>query len=70
VTQKGGRYWRLAYRFARKYKTLSLEVYPHVSLEQARSRHRFARNLLVRGLDPSALKSVLGKDIFIVTMRE
>jgi len=70
VTPKGGRWWRYAYRFARKYKTLSLGVYPHVSLEQARSRHRFARNLLVHGLDPSALNAALGKHIFVVTMRE
>jgi Arm DNA-binding domain len=70
VTPKGGRYWRFAYRFACKYKTLSLGVYPHVSLEQARSRHRFARNPLAHGLDPSALKAALGKDLFVVTMRE
>ena len=70
VTPKGGRWWRYAYRFARKYKTLSLGAYPHVSLGQARSRHRFARNLLAHGLDPSALKAALGKHIFVVTMRE
>jgi hypothetical protein len=33
-------------------------------------RHEFARNLLAHGLDPSALKAVLGKHIFVVTMRE
>jgi hypothetical protein len=27
VTPKGGRRWRFAYRFARKYKTLSLGTY-------------------------------------------
>ena len=70
VTPKGGRWWRYAYRFARKYKTLSLGIYPYVPLERARSRHEFARHLLSHGFDPSALKAALGKDIFIVTMRD
>jgi hypothetical protein len=70
MTSKGGRCWRYAYRFAQKHKTLALGIYPDVSLERARSRHEFARNLLAHGLDPSALKAALGKQIFVVTMRE
>ena len=70
VTPKGSRCWRFAYRFARKYKTLALGIYPDVSLERARSRHEFARNLLAHGLDPSALKAALGKHTFAATMRE
>jgi hypothetical protein len=70
VTPKGGRWWRYAYRFAQKHKALALGTYPEVHLERARARHEFARNLLARGLDPSALKAAIGKDIFIVTMRE
>jgi len=70
VTPKGGRWWRYAYRFAQKYKSLALGTYPAVSLERARSRHEFARNLLAHRLDPSALKAALGKDLFVVTMRE
>jgi hypothetical protein len=70
VTPKGGRWWRYAYRFAQKHKTLALGTYPAVHLELARSRHEFARTQLAHGLDPSALKAALGKDIFIVTMRE
>jgi hypothetical protein len=66
VTPKGGRWWRYAYRFEQKRKALALGTYP----ERARSRHEFARNLLVHGLDPSALKAALGKDFFVVTMRE
>jgi hypothetical protein len=42
VTPKGGRWWRYAYRFAQKYKSLALGTYPAVSLERARSRHEFA----------------------------
>jgi Arm DNA-binding domain len=70
VTPKGGRCWRFAYRFARKYKTLALGIYPDVSLERARSGHEFARHLLAHGIDPSALKAALGKYTFSVTMRE
>jgi hypothetical protein len=70
VTPKGGRWWRYAYRFDQKHKALALGTYPAVPLERARSRHEFARNLLAHGLDPSALKAALGKDLFIVTMRE
>jgi hypothetical protein len=70
VTPKGGRRWQYAYRFARKHKTLSLGIHPDVPLDRARSRHEFARNLLAHGLDPSALKTALGKHIFVVTMRE
>ena len=32
VDAKGGKYWRLAYRFLGKQKTLALGVYPEVSL--------------------------------------
>src|ERR1700758_3193030 len=70
VTPKGGRWWRYAYRFAKKYKALALGTYPEVPLERARSRHEFARDLLAHGLDPSALKAALGKDIFVMIMRE
>jgi hypothetical protein len=62
--------WRYAYRFSQKQKTLALGIYPDVSLERARSRHEFARNLLAHGLDPSALKAALGKHTFAATLRE
>ncbi len=70
VTPKGGRYWRFAYRFARKHKTLSLGTYPVITPEWARSRHEFARNLLAQGVDPSALKAALGMPAFAARMRE
>ena len=70
VTPTGGRYWRFAYRFAQKGKTLALGTYPEVPLERARSRHEFARSLLANGLDPSVLKRELGKHAFVAAMRE
>jgi len=70
VAPKGSWRWRYSYRFERKYKSLSLGVYPIVSLEDARSRHEFARRLLAQGFDPAALKAVVGKHVFTVMMRE
>lgn len=36
--KEAGKYWRMAYRFAGKQKTLALGVYPAVSLAKARQR--------------------------------
>jgi hypothetical protein len=70
VTPKGALHWRFRYRFAGKYKTLALGSYPAVTLDWARSRHKSFRDLLSHGIDPSALRSALGKHRFGVTMRE
>ena len=51
-----GKYWRMAYRFADKQKTLSLGVYPEVTLAEARKYRETARKLLAQGVDPSAAK--------------
>lgn len=51
-----GKYWRMAYRFDRKQKTLALGVYPAVSLLQARKRRDAARKLLSDGIDPNKAK--------------
>src|SRR3989338_876491 len=56
VHPNGGKYWRLAYRFGGKQKTLALGVYPDVSLAEARDRREQARKLLANGGDPSAIK--------------
>lgn len=47
-----GKYWRMAYRFAGKQKTLALGVYPTVTLAEARGQREKARELLARGDDP------------------
>ncbi|HEX5046224.1 MAG TPA: Arm DNA-binding domain-containing protein [Gammaproteobacteria bacterium] len=64
VMPSGGRYWRYNYRFDGKLKTLSLGVYPDVSLDNARARHQVARTILADGVDPSARKRVLGNRVF------
>jgi integrase len=50
----GSRWWRLDYRFGGKRKTLSLGVYPDVSLKVARERRDAARVNVANGIDPSA----------------
>ena len=51
-----GKYWRMAYRFAGKQKTLALGVYPDVSLADARQRREAARKQLAHNIDPGAAK--------------
>lgn len=53
---EAGKYWRLAYRFNGKQKTLALGVYPDVSLAQARARRDKAREQLADGVDPGTAK--------------
>ena len=56
VTERGGRYWRLKYRFGGKEKLLALGVYPEVSLAEARQRRDDARALLRDGREPTVEK--------------
>ena len=56
LTPDGARYWRLDYRFAGKRRTLSLGVYPTVTLLNARVRREEARASLAKNIDPSAVK--------------
>jgi len=58
VQPAGRKYWRYAYRYAGKQKTLALGVYPDVSLKAARSAHKAARAKLVDGIDPAQVRRV------------
>lgn len=51
-----GKYWRLDYRINGKAQTLSLGVYPEVSLAKARSRRDQARQRLADGINPSVAR--------------
>src|SRR6516225_9119383 len=62
ITPDGARYWRLDYRFAGKRRTLALGVYPTVTLASARTRREEARRLLVKGIDPNAVKKAIKRD--------
>ena len=59
VAPRGGKWWRLKYRFGGKEKRLSLGVYPEVSLKEARRRCEDARRLLAREIDPSEHRQAL-----------
>ncbi|MDR1853531.1 MAG: integrase arm-type DNA-binding domain-containing protein [Azoarcus sp.] len=52
VKASGGKWWRLSYRYGGKQKTLSIGVYPDVSLREARERRDAARKILADGGDP------------------
>ncbi|AYR24276.1 tyrosine-type recombinase/integrase [Herbaspirillum rubrisubalbicans] len=52
----GSKYWSGAYRFAGKQKSLSLGVYPEVSLADARDQWTDARRRLKDGIDPGLAK--------------
>jgi integrase len=56
VQPNGSRWWRLKYRFDGAEKTLSLGVYPEVSLKQARERREALRKQIAEGVDPSAVR--------------
>jgi integrase len=53
VTTKGGKLWRLKYRFDGKGKLLALGTNPAISLASARQKRDEARTLLAGGIDPS-----------------
>ena len=53
-----GKYWKLDYRFGGKRKTMSMGVYPAVSLKEARAKREAAKKLLERNIDPSQAKQL------------
>jgi integrase len=53
ISPRGGKWWRLKYRYHDKEKRLSLGVYPDTGLADARDRRDAARKLLAAGVDPS-----------------
>jgi integrase len=56
VTTKGGKLWRMKYRFVGKEKLLALGSYPEVALFDARHRRDEARRQLAQGIDPGAVR--------------
>ena len=53
VQPNGSKWWRFRYRFGGKENTVSIGVYPKVSLKDARKKRDAARELLNQGIDPS-----------------
>ena len=56
VFPDGAKRWRLAFRFDHKQKSLSLGVYPAVTLKEVRAAREVAKRLLASGQDPSLVK--------------
>jgi len=56
LVKPAGKYWKLKYRFAGKEKTLSIGIYPAVSLKEARDKRDAAKKLLEQNIDPSQNK--------------
>jgi integrase len=52
INLNGSRWWRFDYRVDGKRKTLSMGVYPDVSLKDARDKRDEARKLLAKDIDP------------------
>ena len=74
VKPNGSKLWRFKYRFAGKYREISMGVYPDVSLAKARKRRDLAREQLADGLDPSMVRqanqSATNKETFEAVARE
>lgn len=56
VTPSGGKWWRFKYRFKRKDKSLALGTYPDIGLDDARRNRDAAKELLLKGFDPSEIR--------------
>jgi integrase len=56
VSPKGGRWWRLKYRFRGRENRISLGVFPEIGVKVARARRDAARRQVAMGIDPSAAR--------------
>lgn len=52
VTPNGGKWWRLKFRYGGKEKSLSLGIYPSVTLKEARVRRDQERKNIAFNIDP------------------
>ena len=73
VTPRGGKYWRLDYRFNGKRQTLSLGTFPSTSLKDARRKCENTKSLIEDGIDPSRQRKIKlagDKDSFEAVAKE
>jgi integrase len=59
IKPNGGKYFRFNYRFGDKRQTLSLGVYPAVSLKEARTKRDTAKKQINGGINPAVQKQAL-----------
>jgi integrase len=57
VTSAGGKSWRYDYKINNKRATITLGLYPEVSLSEARDSHDSARTEVSKGIDPRQAKA-------------
>ena len=62
VQPNGSKYWRFRYWFADKEKSLSLGVYPELTLAGARKKRDEAQQLLADDTDPGMAKQLKKRD--------
>jgi integrase len=65
VYPNGSKYWVYRYRYLGKEKTLSLGIYPEVTLAEARLKLMDARKLISAGQDPSETRKALKRQALI-----
>ncbi len=70
ASPRGGRSWYYKFYFEGKCKKLALGTYPEISLDKAKSRHQYARYLLAEGINPCQMKATLGRNTFVLRMRD
>ena len=58
ITPSGRKWWRFNYLLNKKQKTISLGVYPDVTLKDARKKRDEAKKLLSQHIDPSKERRV------------
>jgi hypothetical protein len=56
VSQSGGKWWRFKYRLGGRENLISFGIYPSVSLQHARHLRDEARQMIEKGIDPSAAR--------------
>ena len=52
VTVSAGKIWLFRYYWTDKQKRMSLDCYPHISLQEARTRRDEVRAVVARGVNP------------------
>lgn len=65
VYPNGSKYWVYRYRYLGKEKTLSLGVYPEVTLADARHKLSDARKIISDGQDPSEARKALRRQAMV-----
>jgi integrase len=53
ITPKGGKWWRVRYRFGGKQKELSVGTYPDITLKAATIKRDGIRTMVLDGIDPA-----------------